>query len=1140
MSKLKLSMLAVLAILSAQLANAAPGTTELVNVGLENYYNDPGQATEPRITDDGRYIAYTSTGAHLVPDDTNDRSDVFVYDRQSGRTERVSVGSTGAQGNAPSNAASISADGRFVSFLSYADNLVPGDTNAAVDLFVRDRVTGQTERVSIGATGNQSNADSLSGSISANGRYVIFTSIASNLITGDTNQTYDVFLRDRVNGTTERVSLGAGGAQGNGGSGSYAISADGRYVAFGSDAANLVPGDTNGVNDIFVRDRQAGTTQRVNVGTTGTQSVLPSYGADMSDDGRYVTFTAYPSGLVPGDTGKYEQIFVRDRLLNVTERASVNNAGEPANDVEDGTFAEFGSFSPSISASGRYVTFYSNSTNLTPQASNRAFHVFVRDRISGTTTRASELGGGGSHDDGSSSISADGRYVVIPGIYLRDRLQPTSQVIPNGTPVRASAASRIDKSLSTDGRYAVFTSDARLSAGDSSSHLNVFRRDTLTGTTQPASVGSSNTALSNDYSYEPAISGDGRYVAFTSNSALLAVNDTNGATDIFVHDFNGSGSELVSVNDSGGIGDAASSQSSISADGRFVAFTSQATNLVSGDSNNVVDIFVRDRQLGTTERVSVTTYGVQANGSSLNPSISADGMYVAFESQATNLVTGDNNGTRDVFVRNRSNDTTMRVSVTKTGAEAIGDSGGASISADGHFVAFQSSAANLLDANVLPGRYVFLRDLVASTTETISIGPNGATLWKTDQPSISANGRYVAFHSDEDSLLTGCNCVGSVFVRDRQLHVTARASANSAGESGNMGSHSPAISGDGRRVVFTSAATNLVESDTNAAEDVFLRELAVGDTAAIRINAGGGAFTDSKGQLWAADTGFNTGETSTSSGPIAETEDDALYQSVRWDEPTGAELQYSLPAANGSYLVNLYFNESNSKTAYVGARVFNVDIEGVQQFGNVDIYAEARSLNEAVIKTTTVNVTDGKIDIRFRHVAKNPIVSAIEIVPLGSGGSAGTIIRTNAGGGDFTDSHGTFWAADNGFNTGETSVSTAPVPDTTDDLLYQSMRWDDTPAPELEYSYAVPNGDYFVTLDFMETNAKTAYVGARTFDIDVEGTQRIAYDVFAVARELNRPTTAGFNVKVSDGRLNIVLRHRVKNPIISAISIEGR
>jgi Tol biopolymer transport system component len=175
-----------------------------------------------------------------------------------GTTTRVSVASNGAQGNGDSFSSSISADGRYVAFHSIASNLVSGDTNGAWDVFVHDRQSGQTTRVSAASNGAQGNGDSESPSISADGRYVAFSSDASNLVSGDTNGAWDVFVHDRQSGQTTRVSAASNGAQGNGDSESPSISADGRYVAFSSDASNLVSGDTNGAWDVFVHDRQSG------------------------------------------------------------------------------------------------------------------------------------------------------------------------------------------------------------------------------------------------------------------------------------------------------------------------------------------------------------------------------------------------------------------------------------------------------------------------------------------------------------------------------------------------------------------------------------------------------------------------------------------------------------------------------------------------------------------------------------------------------------------------------------------------------------------------------------------------------------------------------------------------------------------
>ena len=217
---------------------AWPQATSRESVGAGGAQGD-GRSILPAISSDGRYVTFQSDAASLVAGDTNGVTDVFVHDRLTGTTERVSVDSAGAQGNGASSVPSISADGRYVAFLSDATNLVAGDTNGVSDVFVHDRTTGATERASVSTGGTQSDGGCGYVAISPDGRFVAFGSLAANLVSGDTNGTGDVFLRDRTTGTTERVSVTTGGAQGNNFSGSPAVSADGRYVAFESRASNL-------------------------------------------------------------------------------------------------------------------------------------------------------------------------------------------------------------------------------------------------------------------------------------------------------------------------------------------------------------------------------------------------------------------------------------------------------------------------------------------------------------------------------------------------------------------------------------------------------------------------------------------------------------------------------------------------------------------------------------------------------------------------------------------------------------------------------------------------------------------------------------------------------------------------------------
>ena len=442
---------------------------------------------------------------------------------------------------------------------------------------------GVTERASIDSAGAQANAESRHPVVSADGRYVAFSSHASNLVTGDTNGWQDVFVHDRVSGQTERISVDSSGLQGNLPSERAEISPDGRYVAFESSATNLVAGDTNDEVDVFVHDRVSGQTERVSVDSSGTQGNDLSHPAGFSADGRYVAFSSWASNLVAGDTNNSADAFVRDRLSGQTERVSIDSGAQPGN-----------TFATAISADGRYVGMYSFAGDLVAEDTNGAADVFVRDRLSGQTER----------------ISLD-------------------------------------------------------SSGTQGNGESVF----------------------------PSISADGRYVAYTSIASNLVAGDTNDAADAFVHDRLSGQTERISRDLSGTQGNGGSFAPALSADGRYVAYYSEASNLVASDTNDVLDVFVHDRVSGQTERVSVDSSATQANGDSFNPVISADGRYVAYYSEASNLVAGDTNSAPDVFVRDRAATSTPAEDV-----EEIFDDVEAFELPDGLNMALKAKLQKVLDA----------------------------------------------------------------------------------------------------------------------------------------------------------------------------------------------------------------------------------------------------------------------------------------------------------------------------------------------------------------------------------------------------------------------------------------------------------
>jgi hypothetical protein len=366
-------------------------------VTRENFTNAGVQANDDSffafVSGDGRFVTFSSFANNLVTGDTNGVEDVFVHDRQTGFITLESRSSAGVIGNGDSRLSSSSSDGRFVAFESNANNLVAGDTNGLTDVFVRDRTTGQTTRVSVSSAGAESNGTSSNAFISANGRFVAFQSAGTNLVAGDTNGTVDVFVRDLTTNQTTRVSISSAGAQADSFSVLPHLSADGRFVTFESAATNLVNGDTNGIIDIFVRDRTAGQTVRASVSSAGAQANGASEAPNLSGDGRFVVFQSAATNLVAGDTNGVIDVFVRDLVANVTTRESVATGGAQGN----------GQSAPgTLSSNGRFVAFVSDSSNLVPGDTNGFADVFARDRITGQTIRAS-LANDGSQPNAASS-----------------------------------------------------------------------------------------------------------------------------------------------------------------------------------------------------------------------------------------------------------------------------------------------------------------------------------------------------------------------------------------------------------------------------------------------------------------------------------------------------------------------------------------------------------------------------------------------------------------------------------------------------------------------------------------------------------------------------------------------------------------
>jgi Tol biopolymer transport system component len=426
----------------------------------------------------------------------------------TGVTTRVSISSSGQEGNGDSFSPSVSADGRYVAFQSWATNFVSEAAYNGSDIFVHDRQTDATTLVSVSTQGDQANSWSNHPSISADGRYIAFDSFATNLVPGDTNGTgpddwsgIDVFVHDCVTGVTTRVSVSSRGEQGRGESWHPSISAQGRYVAFDSAADNLVPGD-RGFTDVFVHDCVTRETTRVSVASDGMAANSNSGYPSISADGRYVAFQSQADNLVPPGmaTGGEQNIFLHDCATGRTILVSVSAEGEPANGwCED----------PSLSADGRYVAFASKADNLVAGDTNGAKDVFVYDCLTGKTERVSVSSAGqqGNGDSWRPSISAGGRYVAFwskadnlvrrdtngcGDVFLHDRLTGVTtleSVSSSGLRGTVSLAYQGHVALNADGRYVVFDSQAdNLVAWDANNVVDVFVRDRLCAPLPPGDM----------------------------------------------------------------------------------------------------------------------------------------------------------------------------------------------------------------------------------------------------------------------------------------------------------------------------------------------------------------------------------------------------------------------------------------------------------------------------------------------------------------------------------------------------------------------------------------------------------------------------------------------------------------------------
>ncbi|HEV7862243.1 MAG TPA: hypothetical protein VGR20_06060 [Acidimicrobiia bacterium] len=555
---------------------AGPGNL-VVDCTSPSCSSKPKAAVLPSLNGDGTQMAFQSSSKYPGPSgDWPINSDQAWFGTSSSpmlMSQDVVGGKQATNGAANP---SVSPDGHWVVFESSADNLVGNDFNGSVDIFLSQVGTtapSSVTRVSVPAAGGEASgfasAPTSPPALSADGTVTAFESDSSNLVAGDTNGVSDIFIRDRASGHTERVSVGDGAVQGNAGSFNPGITADGRFVVFASAASNLAPDDGNGVVDVFVYDRQSHTTKRV----SRTSGASPSVNPSISANGKFIAFES--NGNFPGPITNNNSA-----VRNIFRYSNVDAGG-------DDTFTMVSTQPPSGNNPNRRA---SGKSSYEPSVANDGSVAFLSDSTGLT---------GFDGDD-------------VPG--AKPNYTDVYVALPSGSVIKASM------------------SNSTYQAADGSVHQSPAQGD----------------------SYRPSISADGTKVAFGSDATNLPTTgaDQNPDTDVFIRDIPGQSIRLVNTPPNGVPG-GASTAPAVNADGTAVAFASSAPNLVTGDNNGAPDVFLANMANGGISRLSVRPGidGFQPDGSSYMPGISANGLIVAFGSSASNLVDGDQNHAYDIFIR---------------------------------------------------------------------------------------------------------------------------------------------------------------------------------------------------------------------------------------------------------------------------------------------------------------------------------------------------------------------------------------------------------------------------------------------------------------------------------------------------------
>ena len=673
-------------------------------------------------------------------------------------------------------------DGRYVVFSSDASNLVRGDTNNVADVFLRDSQSDRTQRISVSNTGEELDSDSLQPCISADGRYVTYQTKAD--VTGEVNsRVEDVYLYDRIENTTTLVSAPQDGCTScDGRSTDAAISGDGNWIAFRSTSEHLGLGDLSILDQIILYERASGAVELISAAPTGEVADQICNNPTISDDGRFVAFSTRADNLGVSVNTFTTNVFLYDTVLETMALVSKSS---------DGTTADDDSRSPRISGNGQVIVYTSEATNLVEDDTNENRDVFVYrlgfESVERVSIASDGTEGTGESRIGYAHISADGNTVAFV----------------SNSPELAGLESPID--------YTVFVHD-RLS-----------RQTTPVGeiTAREAAAELKRNAL---------LTPDGQALWLISDQSDWVANDGNGAVDIFSVERVTGNAMRVSMPNRNFVGPSGANAPSdelrprrwISNNGRWVVFSSTASNLVDGPIAypEIEQVFVLDRLTRDITRIAEGQF----------PSISDDGEVIVFASEQSDLVPDDSNGVADIFVYRLSDGSFERASVGTLGEEATSASGAPYLSAGGRYVVFEGSGTDLV-----PGTTgdIIVRDLSAATTLALSSGSG-------ENPTISADGRYVAFSSRTTDLIPNdTNGEEDVFVWDTILDIVRRVSVSSSNVQSEDDSEEPMISDDGNHVVFFSFANDLIDGATTSSGQSYLHEISTGVTELVSVDGDG-------------------------------------------------------------------------------------------------------------------------------------------------------------------------------------------------------------------------------------------------------------------------------------------------------------